>query len=120
MSFIKFHCFFNYSLCPFLSSSSGTPTRHLLFYLMVSHWSLRLCSLFLNYKFADSFFCLYKSTFESLLQSSFQLLYFLALEFLFLVSFYVSSFFDISMLFIHHFHGVLPIFLYLSILRQLF
>lgn len=76
----------NIPSAPF-SSSSGTPTRHLLAYLMVSHWSLRLCSLFLNCEFVDSFFCLFKSTFESLLHSSFQLLYFLPPEFLFWVSF---------------------------------
>ena len=40
------HYFFKYFFCPFLSSLSGIPIMYMLFCLMVSHRSLRLCSLF--------------------------------------------------------------------------
>lgn len=39
--------YFKYSLCPFFPSS-GTPTIHMLIYLIVSHRSLKFCSLFFN------------------------------------------------------------------------
>lgn len=43
----KFGNFSSNNLCYFLSSLSGTPIMHTLVHLMLSHRSLKLCSLFL-------------------------------------------------------------------------
>lgn len=94
---IKYGKFWSLFIETFLSSpfsiysSSSTPIIHILVHLIVSHRYLRLCSflfilfsfLFLRldnlnwpvFGFADSFFCLLKSTVELLLMNfSFQLL----------------------------------------------
>lgn len=62
----SFRYFFKYSLFPFLSVLSSTPTMHILVHLMVSHMSLGLFSRFFN----PFSFCSSVSVISTVLSSS--------------------------------------------------
>ena len=108
---------------------SGTPTKHILVCVMLSHKSLKLCSLFSIYyfsiprldnfhgplfKFIGSFFCLLKSAFET----HKWIFYFSYCTFQLQDPFIgFLPFIDISILFMYHFFDFLYLFSFLSIFK---